>query len=291
MYLDAEDVIQYIGKCAATALPSAKEGHPAFKCEEALGWKGMRALWVMISKSQTRLFILADDTRELVLASKFISTAATPLKSIQETKITVHLEGCCYIMKCPTHWYLRDVLVALRTEHRHVASVLPGILCGNWQVQERDSPLAASLNDVVGSLREQELNIVCKNKSSANIHRLRTCILRGFPFEYCREDIVELIRSIGISDAKDIIVGKKRNGDFNGYVKISLSCKVDFEKAQERLQGILVKDRYIEVLPENYCESAHESHAFEWVNSADTLTSRVVLASTEALLRELALYL
>ena len=208
MYLDAEDVIQYIGKCAATALPSAKEGHPAFKCEEALGWKGMRALWVMISKSQTRLFILADDTRELVLASKFISTAATPLKSIQEIKITVHLEGCCYIMKCPTHWYLRDVLVALRTEHRHVASVLPGILCGNWQVQERDSPLAASLNDVVGSLREQELNIVCKNKSSANIHRLRTCILRGFPFEYCREDIVELIRSIGISDAKDIIVGK-----------------------------------------------------------------------------------
>ena len=86
-------------------------------------------------------------------------------------------------------------------------------------------------------------------------------------------------------------MGKKRNGDFNGYVKISLSCKVDFEKAQERLQGILVKDRYIEVLPENYRESAHESHAFEWVNSADTLTSRVVLASTEALLRELALYL
>ena len=281
LYVDAEDVAQYVGQCAAAAaVPCVKEGEGAFKCEEA--WRSIRGLWVMTSKSQTRLYVLANDTRELVLAAKFISAAAKPLKIVPEMDLKVNLEGCSYIMKCPTHWYLRDVLVALRTEHKSVAAVLPGLQCASWLVCETGTGRTTSLNDVLGSLRTQELDIVCKNKTSSTIHQSRTLVLRGFPFEYCREDISDLLRSKGI-DLRDVVVGKKPNGAFNGYAKVGFSSTVDFKNAQDLLQGFVIKERYIEVLPENHRETAAEERAFDWLKSADAMTSIIVLVSTEVL--------
>jgi hypothetical protein len=280
LYVDAEDLVRYIGTCAAAAVPSVKEGEAAFECEEA--WRSIRGLWVMTSKYQTRLYVLADDTCELVLAAKFISSAARPLKVVQDIDLKVNLEGHAYAIKCPTHWYLRDVLVALRTEHKSVAAVLPGLQCASWIVYKRETGHRLSLDDVLGSLLTQELEIVCKNKTSSTIHQLRKLLLRGFPFEYCGDDISELLRSRGV-DLHDIVVGKKPNGSSNGYATVWFSSTTDFENAQDRLQGLIVKQRYIEVLPEDHRVSAAEERAFDWVQSADAMTSVIDLMSPEAL--------
>jgi hypothetical protein len=145
------------------------------------------------------------------------------------------------------------VLLALRAEHDCIAALLPAPYCARWQVLQKSTGEVTSFHRTVSRVRVAEWELV-QRKTNPKAHSFQTCVIRGFPFEYTEEDISATLRENGIGDisSADISLGRKRNGTSNGYAEFSLPPGITFQSAQKMLEGIVVGNRYIEVLKEYY---------------------------------------
>lgn len=209
------------------------------------------ALWVVQNDFELHLFLSARGVNEMLHAIGYDIPTILNHKSSQYLDICVCFKNRWHKLSlCPTHWKVRDVLVAIGAQHPAFWRRLSLEAFSNLEVVTKEKDKL--------SMQQYLEDITCTTwfVSILPMQADRTLMLRGFPFKYGEDDVRAFMRYNGVHDADiedmSLVRSAPRSPNperFLGLVQIVLSTGADKKSCVDHLHLAPADSRYIEVLP------------------------------------------